>query len=346
MSNTVPPLSQMRREVDEIPEVARRLIEAGDPEIEAVAASIRALRPRFVATIARGSSDNAALFLKYAIERIANLPVASLGPSLASVYGATPHLEQGVVFAISQSGESPDIVAMAKVAADGGGETIALTNTPRSPLALQCHHRVDIGAGIERSVAATKSFVNSVIAGLIIVAHWTENDTLMAALKILPDHLAAAMQLAWTPLEQTLADARSFFVIGRGPAMAIASEAALKFKEVCGLHAEAYSSAEVLHGPIELVGPDFPVLAMTARDAGEDSVIGIADLLASQGVRAAATSQRVHRATPLPFVATGHPLTDALTLIVPLYGFVERWSRKIGREPDKPTHLKKVTQTL
>lgn len=338
--------SHMRDEIDEIPEAVRRLIAHSRDEVEETAAALRALDPRLVVTIARGSSDNAAVFLKYAIERTVHLPVASLGPSLASIYGATPMLERAAALAISQSGESPDIIAMTRLAAEGGGMTIAFSNTVPSPLADECHHRIDIAAGVELSVAATKSFVNSVVAGLLVLARWTTDDALLDALEALPDRLVEANSLDWSSFAKQLDDARSLFVLGRGPGMAIASEAALKFKETCGLHAEAYSTAEVLHGPVELVGREFPILVLAARDAAEDSVVGVADILAEGGVPVSVTSSRARAAAPLPFVATGHPLTDALALIVPLYGFVERWSRDIGRNPDSPTHLKKVTQTI
>lgn len=338
--------SLMRREIDEIPEAASRLIADGARDIERAAAALRDFDPRFVATIARGSSDNAALFLKYAIERTVRLPVASLGPSLASIYGVALRLDRAVALAISQSGESPDILEMTRLAATGGAMTIALTNTVPSPLSAECRHCVDIAAGVERSVAATKSFVNSVLAGLLLLARWSGDEDLGRALDAFPGQLAAALRLDWSSFAEPLDAAASLFVLGRGPAMAVAAEAALKFKETCGLHAESYSAAEVQHGPVELVGRNFPVLILATRDAAEASVVETADRLAGEGVPVAVTSMRAGKAAHLPFVATGHPLTDALALIVPLYGFVESLSRRIGRDPDRPAHLRKVTQTL
>ena len=135
-------------------------------------------------------------------------------------------------------------------------------------------------------------------------------------------------------------------MLGRGPALAIASEAALKFKETSNMHAEAYSAAEVLHGPVALVEKRFPVVTFAARDAAETSVTEIADGLADKGALVFATSTAVKKAETLPFIATGHPLTDALALILPFYGFVEAWSRSRGFNPDAPVALKKVTETL
>lgn len=338
--------SLMRREIDEIPEAARRLLSDSAENVAKIAEELRRLDPRVVVTIARGSSDNAALFLKYAIERTMGLPVASLGPSLASIYGVRFRLDRAVALAISQSGESPDILAMTRSAGEGGALTIALTNTIPSPLSEACRCSIDIAAGPERSVAATKSFVNSVLAGLMLLARWRGDEALGQALERFPEQLSDALQLDWSALGGALEGANSLFVLGRGPAMAIAAEAALKFKETCGLHAESYSAAEVQHGPVELAGGNFPVLALAARDAAERSVVEVADQLAGQGVPAWISSSLAANAQGLPFIATGNPLTDALALIVPLYGFAESWSRHLGRDPDRPAHLRKVTQTL
>ena len=337
--------THMRREIDEIPEAAARLIEGAGPALEKAGAALREKNPAYVATIARGSSDHAAYFIKYAVELTAGKPVASLGPSLASIYGARLDLSGAATIAISQSGKSPDIVAMAKAATESGAVSVALTNTMGSPLADASRHALDIKAGPELAVAATKSYVSSVLAGLLLLAEWTGNDELKAALKALPEHFARAVTLDWQALGEDIGISGSLYLLGRGPSLAIASEAALKFKETSGMHAEAYSAAEVLHGPVALVKPDFPVVAFAARDAAEASIAEIADGLAAKRAAVYATSGRVTKAGRLPFVETGHPLTDALALISPFYGFVEAFSRARGFDPDKPEALKKVTET-
>lgn len=337
--------TNMRREVNEIPEAAARVLSQQADAIARAGRALRAADPRFVVTVARGSSDHAALFLKYAIELTAGRPVASLGPSLASIYGAKLKLDGAAAIAISQSGKSPDIVAMAQATTDAGAISMALTNTIPSPLAEASSHPLDICAGPELSVAATKSYVNSIVAGLAILAEWTGDAPLAKAVAALPEQFGRAIALDWSELIEDLAEAKSLYVLGRGPGLAIASEAALKFKETSGLHAEAYSAAEVLHGPVALVGPSFPVIALAARDAAEPSVTAMADRLAGQGAYAFVTSAGAKAAKTLPFVETGHPITDALALIVPFYGFVEAWSRARGLDPDKPVNLKKVTET-
>ncbi|MDO9418164.1 SIS domain-containing protein [Pararhizobium sp.] len=337
--------TNMRREINEIPEAAARLLDGSAAALKATGASLREKDPAFLVTVARGSSDHAALFLKYAIELTAGRPVASLGPSLASIYDAKLKLDGAAAIAISQSGKSPDIVAMAASATRAGALTIALTNTPASPLAEASNHALDISAGPEIAVAATKSFVNSIVAGLAILGEWTGDEALKRAVAALPEHFAAAVKLDWSELALELKHAESLYVLGRGPSLAIASEAALKFKETSGMHAEAYSSAEVLHGPVALVGPQFPVIGLAARDAAERSVSQTANDLAARGIFACLTSDGATTARTLPFIATGHPITDSLALIVPFYGFVEAWSRGRGLNPDAPENLKKVTET-
>jgi glutamine---fructose-6-phosphate transaminase (isomerizing) len=337
--------THMRREIDEIPDACARLLDQSADKLRETGLALRDKDPAFVATIARGSSDHAALFLKYAIELTAGRAVASLGPSLSSIYHKTIKLENAAVFTISQSGRSPDIVSLVQSATQAGALTIALTNAAGSPLWENASHPVDIVAGPELAVAATKSYVSSIVAGLAILGEWTADAELLAAVRNLPEHLANALPLDWSMIGQALAKEDSLYVLGRGPALAIAAEAALKFKETSDFHAEAYSAAEVLHGPVALVGSRFPVLALAARDSAEDSVATVADDLAGRGAGVFATSDRVTKADRLPFVKTGHPLTDALCLIVPFYGFVESLSRSRGLDPDKPVALKKVTET-
>jgi glucosamine--fructose-6-phosphate aminotransferase (isomerizing) len=342
----MPSKTHMRREIEEIPEAAARLLDRSGPVLTDAGRAIRERDPHFVVTVARGSSDHAAAFMKYAVELTAGLAVASVGPSVASIYGAKLRLAGSACLAISQSGKSPDIVAMAESARESGALTVALTNTADSPLARASDYAVDILAGPERSVAATKTFVNSAVAGLALMAHCTNDEALLAALRQLPEHFRAAIDCDWMALAGALERQNSLFILGRGPSFAIASEAALKFKETCAMHAEAYSAAEVMHGPLALVRSGFPVLALAARDASEPSMAEAADRLAGKGASVFLTSERPTAAKMLPFVKTGHPLTDPLALIVSFYGFVEAFARHRGLNPDAPPNLNKVTETL
>ena len=338
--------THMRIEIEEIPDATRRLLDQSAGSLMEAGAALKHLQPVMVATIARGSSDHAAAYLKYAIELVAGVPVASIGPSIMSIYGRELQLDGCAAISISQSGKSPDIVAMAESAKRNGALAIALTNTKDSPLAAASNITIDLRAGKEQSVAATKSFVSSVVAGLAVLGHWTGDAVLLSSLKSLPDAFAKAVAADWTPFLHALGDRNSLYVLGRGPAFAIAQEAALKFKETCGIHAEAYSAAEVLHGPARIVEAGFPILSLAARDASEAAVAEISDRLARQGATVFATTDRVALAKLLPFAPTGHPITDGLSLIVSFYGFVEALSRHRGFDPDHPPHLKKVTETV
>ncbi|MGR3660899.1 MAG: SIS domain-containing protein [Paracoccaceae bacterium] len=338
--------SHMHQEIREIPSAVSNLLSDGRPVIEATAEKLHGIDPRFICTVARGSSDHAATYFKYAAELTIGLPVASIGPSIASIYGAKLRLADSVCIGISQSGQSPDIVKMAQSAAQQGALAIAITNEPESPLAQACQSTLAIHAGVERSVAATKTFVTSALTGLMLLAYWKQDKELIDAINRLPEHLENAVAHDWPELRKALADQKSLFVLGRGPSYAMSNEAALKFKETCQIHAESYSSAEVLHGPVSIVEPGYPVLVMASRDASEKSIVTVADTLAKQGAQVFATSNIVQHAKGLGFASTSHPLTDPLALIVSFYAFIERLTVERGLNPDTPRNLNKVTETI
>lgn len=337
--------SHMARETAEIPTAFAAMLRANEAQAKAIGEQMRAKNPNLFVTIARGSSDHAASFLKYAIELTTHLPVASIAPSTASIYGATLCLDRAIALAISQSGQSPDLVAATSMARRGGAWTLGLVNQLESPLADAAQKALGVSAGPEKSIAATKSFVNSVGLGLLLLAGYAKDRALATALTEMPKHLQAALECDWSALFAAIDGTKSLYVLGRGPSHAIAAEAALKFKETCQLHAEGLSSAEVMHGPLALLEPGFPLLALAARDAAERSSVEAATRLQTAGAQCYITSAMPTPAQSLPFVATGHPLTDSLCLIVPFYVFVEKLARQRGVDPDAPPHLGKVTVT-
>ena len=336
----------MRKEILEIPDATEKLLRDGRVAIETAAKSLRAQNPAFMSTVARGSSDHAATFLKYACELTLGLPVASIGPSIASIFGAQLCLDSSACIAISQSGKSPDVVQMAQSATQSGAMSIAITNEMSSDLAAVCNHTININAGIETSIAATKTFVTSAVAGLALVAYFKQDDMLIAAIDSLPKHLEKATNIDWPELRGSLTNQNSLYVLGRGPSLAISNEAALKFKETCQIHAESYSSAEVLHGPISIVEPGYPILALASRDAAEDSINSVAEKFASQGASVFITSDKATNVNQLGFASTDHPLTDPLALIVSFYAFIEKLAADRGIDPDTSRNLKKVTETV
>ena len=337
--------SLMQAEITEIPAAVDRLLAQGGGDIARIADAARERDPAFIVTVARGSSDHICTYLKYATELLLGVPVASIGPSIASIYGAELKVAGSLCLAVSQSGKSPDIVAMARSAGGQGALTVAVTNTPDAPLSRNSAHTIDIHAGPERSVAATKTFVTSAVAGLLLLAEWKRDADLIRALHALPAHLDRAVRVDWSPVQSALSGFDSLFTLGRGPVWAMSNEAALKFKETCQFHAESYSSAEVLHGPVSIVGDGFPVLCFAAADAAEEAVTDIADQMTAKGARVFVTSDKARSAQAIPTVRTDHPLTDPIALITSFYAMVEQIARNRGIDPDTPRHLQKVTQT-
>lgn len=338
--------TQMRREVLEIPDAVERLLSRGGNTIIQAATQLAAANPAYLATVARGSSDHVATYLKYASELLLGVPVASIGPSVASIYGAPLKLAGAGVISVSQSGKSPDIVALAEAAEKAGALTFAITNDATSPLARASASTLDICAGPELSVAATKTFVTSAVAGLLLLAHWADDQALINAIRALPGQLAKAAEIDWPEMCAAIGARRNLFTLGRGPSWAMSNEAALKFKETCQLHAESYSSAEVLHGPVSIVETGFPVLALAAGDAAEGALVDVADQIAGKGASVFVTSDKAKAATRLDHIRTDHPLCDPIALIVSFYAMVDRVAAARGINPDTPRHLRKVTETV
>ena len=335
----------MHQEVREIPDAVDRLLSQGESAIKRAADAAREADARYFMSVARGSSDHAASYLKYACELILRRPMASIGPSVASIYGVKLDARGAIGISVSQSGQSPDIVHLTQVLRDSGAHTVAITNEKESRLAMAANATLPIHAGPELSVAATKTFVTSIVAGLWFLAELQKDPDLIAAIHALPAALDKATRSDWSAAADAI-DGRSLFTIGRGPSWAISNEAALKFKETCLIHAESYSSAEVLHGPVSIVEHNFPVIAFAAQDKAENSVAETADALARKGARVFAVTNKTKMATTLPHVRTDHWLCDPITAIVSFYAMVEAVALTRGINPDKPRHLNKVTETV
>lgn len=340
-----PQSTQMRSEILEIPAAVERLLSKGQSDIAGAAAMARTVNPSLFLSVARGSSDHACTYLKYACELILRRPMASVGPSVRSVYGVDLEAPGSVCISVSQSGQSPDIVRMTESLRASGACTVAITNNAASRLAGVADTTLPIHSGPELSVAATKTFVTSLVAGLWLIAEIKQDETLCDAIRALPEHLRAATSCDWSAAADAI-DGSSIFTLGRGPSWAISNEAALKFKETCLIHAESYSSAEVMHGPVSIVDRSFPVFAFAAADAAEASVAETVDTLAEKGASVFTTATGAKRAHILPHVRTDHWLTDPIAAIVCFYGMVEAVAVRRGINPDTPRHLNKVTETV
>lgn len=330
-------MSHMALELAQAPEAVARFLETNASALKALGARLRQTPPPFIITSARGSSDNAAGFFKYLAEILLGVPCCSVGASVVSVYGAKLRAQGALAVTISQSGQSPDIVALQEAARQAGALTVALVNQADSPAARAAEVSLPLSAGPELSVAATKSFIVSAVAGAAIVAHWRDDAALIGAIGGLPEVLARAAQIEWPEFVEEAANGSSLYVLGRGPCLPMAMETALKLKETCGLHAEAYSLAEVMHGPMELLGQGFPVLAYAPPDAAIDANAAALEKLRTTGAKVVVAQ---------PFAATGHALLDGISLIQSAYANIERVAQRLGRDPDRPRLLKKVTETV
>lgn len=339
-----PEATRMFREAAEAPAVVERLVTANRPLIQALAAALRADPPRAVVTCARGSSDHAATYAKYLIETSTGVITSSAALSVSSVYASEPKLEGVLYLAISQSGKSPDILAAVEAAKQAGALVVALVNDEASPLAALADHVLPLHAGPEFSVAATKSYIAALAGIAQLVAAWSQDAELESALQALPEVLRRAWLLDWSPAAERLKAARNLYVLGRGVGYGVAQEAALKFKETCGLHAEAFSAAEVLHGPMALVKEGFPVLIFAQADQSQDSVVTLARDLQARGVDVMLAGGDEGGGV-LPTVST-HPNLEPIARIQSFYRMANGLSILRGHDPDKPPHLNKVTETI
>ena len=342
MSLPEPSSTLMFREAAEAADVVARQFARNRTVVEALAAQLRADPPPFVVTCARGSSDHAATYGKYLLETQLGVVVASASPSVGSVY-ATPLKMKGALFiAISQSGKSPDLLRNVEAAKAGGARVVALVNVEDSPLAALADTVIALHAGQERSVAATKSYLASLSALLHLAAAWKQDGELLGALATLPAALREAWQCDWSAVTDGLQDATNLFVLGRGLGLGAAQEAALKFKETCGLHAEAYSSAEVKHGPMALVGPGFPVLAFAQPDDTGAGTRAVAEEFAARGAQVWLAGA----GGDLPVVTPPHPACAPLLVVQSFYKAINALALRRGYNPDLPPHLNKVTETV
>src|SRR4051812_16678485 len=321
--------------------------------IAAVAGQVAQRGPRHVVFVGRGTSDHAALYGAYLTEIRLGLPVASASPSAITLYGARPDFTDTLVIGVSQSGGSPDLTEVLKVAGENGGLTLAVTNNPESPLAEVAQLSVDVGAGHERAVAATKTYTAELLALLLLIEGIRAGDGVLpagerAALDKLPqladevltDHGADA-------LAQRYRFASRLVTTGRGYAYPTARETALKLMETSYLPALAFSGADLLHGPLAMTDPDVPVLAVVGNGpAGEsmrDVVTRLGERRADIVVFGPSAVEGAKGWVRTPDVDERYaPLLD----ILPLQRLALSLSLLRGEDPDAPRGLKKVTTTL
>jgi glucosamine--fructose-6-phosphate aminotransferase (isomerizing) len=296
-------------------------------------------------TVARGSSDHAANYCAYLIMSRMGRVVASLPMSLITLHKSPLVTRDTLTIAISQSGQSPDVVEPIRYFRDGGATTIALVNEVESPLAEAAEWAMPLHAGKEQSVAATKSFITSLVASARLVAQWQNDPELTAGLAALPEALSIAAKADWSAAIDVLAPARNIMVVGRGISFPIALESALKFKETSALQAEAFSGAEIKHGPMALIEDGYPLLIFATRGPTQAGLIQLAAEMRGRGARVllAAPADVAERDLTLPVAAT--PDLDPIVAVQAFYVMAAQLSKARGMDPDRPRHLNKVTKT-
>lgn len=335
----------MARETRQGPAVVARQLEANRTVCERLAARSAASPPRLLATCARGSSDHAATYAKYLIETTLGVPVMSAAPSVGSVYGRAMALDGSLFVVISQSGKSPDLVANARWAKRNGAFVVAAVNEVDSPVAEAADEVLPLHAGPEASVAATKSYIASLSAIAQLAAHLSGHEPLREALSALPEQLELAAELDWDEAIAPLAGTEDLLVVGRGLSFGIAQEAALKFKETASIHAEGFSAAELMHGPLALVREGYPVLAFSQSDETREPVRQLIETLRQKRAQVFAAEEGASARFRLPVVAGMHPATAPIAMIQSFYGLANKVALARGFDPDHPPHLKKVTET-
>lgn len=336
-------MSLMREETLAAADVVAR---QDDAHIRDIAAALRARAPHALLTTARGSSDHAAGYLAYLWMQHLGLPAASLPPSLSSVYDTSWQVPNMLALAVSQSGASPDLVAAQQSLRAGGAATLALVNTVPSPLAASSEYVIDLAAGKERSVAATKSFIATLAAGIRLLAHWQENQDWLHAFARLPAVLQEAAAQDWSKAVAMLADKKRLFVIGRGAGWYVAKEAALKCKETCLLQGEAFSGAEVKHGPMALVDSDFVSFIFAPPGKAQAGLLALAQDFRAKGGQVLLAADKNVAQRDVTLVDAGCEALQGMASIASFYLMAEQLARARGLDPDSPPHLQKITQTV
>jgi glutamine---fructose-6-phosphate transaminase (isomerizing) len=337
--------THMLREAHAAADAISRQLEQGQDVLAALTQSLRENPPTSILTIARGSSDHAAHYMAYLIMARLGKLVTSLPMSLVTLYRSKIHCEGLFAVGFSQSGQSPDLVAPMQYFTNGGARTAALVNVVPSPLAQAVQHVVPLLAGEETSVAATKSFIAQLVAGARLVAAWQGDATFSEALADIPGTLAQARNAGWDEAITPLVDVDRLFVIGRGTGLAVAMEAALKFKETCAIQAEAFSGAEVKHGPMALIDADYPLLIFAPRGPAQAGLLALAAEMRERGAQVLLAAPLGTPGMDLPIVAAKDVDLDPISVIQSFYPMVEALARARGFNPDKPRFLAKVTRT-
>ncbi len=316
-----------------------------DQQLAILARQLKENAPTLGLTVARGSSDHAANYFAYLVMRRLGVPVVSLPMSLVTLHNAPLAVTGQLAVGISQSGQSPDLVDTMAALRHAGAATVAFVNVVESPLAKTCGWVVPLCAGVERSVAATKSYIAALSAVARLVAHWERDVRLLEALAHLPDRLTKAAAVDGSKGVEVLAKADKAMVVGRGLGFAVALEAALKLKETCAIQAEAFSGAEIKHGPMALVDEGYPLLIFALRGPEQVGLIELARFMRDRGARVVLAAPADVAERDVTLAVADDEVLDPILAIQTFYIIAAKVAEARGLNPDVPRHLSKVTIT-
>ena len=346
--------SRLEREIGEQPEVAARLLDRMLPRVDELRAHLTSRGAEQVLLVARGSSDNAVRYAQYLWPARAGVGVTLATPSLTTVYARPPDLRRQAVVAVSQSGRSPDVVAVVEQARDAGRPTLAVTNDPASPLAEAAEVVVDLAAGEERSVAATKTYTASLLALAVLSGVWAPDPAAEDGLRRVPGALRAAVTAARgvDDAARLVASADRAVCVGRGLNLATAHETALKVTELTGALVAPFSPADLMHGPVAAVGPGVPALLVAPEEAASASVLEALPELRRRGapvvLLGGPATEKHYRGVDRVTLPAGADLPGWLTpLTSAVLGQLVAWraAERRGVDVDRPGDLSKVTLT-
>lgn len=338
----------MAAEINEQPDVFARILVEDATRIRAAAAAVRARKPRFALLVARGTSDHAALYAKYLIETRLGLPAGLVSPSATTIYGARIDARDVLLLAISQSGESPDIIEPVVRAREGGAITVAITNAPGSPVATVAEYHLDILAGPERAVAATKTYTAELLTLFLFInglrGHGAEEAHTLpekAREALASDAAVAALSVRYRFAEQLV-------VTARGYNYPTAREIALKLMETSYLVAHAFSGADLLHGPLAMIDRGFPIIAVIPDGPGGKALLPVLQRLRERGADTLVLGNAEAAALGTVGLELPRDVPEALSpllAILPMQQFAWHLARLRGGDPDQPRGLQKVTET-
>ena len=332
----------MARETAEIPAAAERLLARADV-FATIAKRIEQAKPRIVVFCGRGSSGHVGVYLRYLFETRLGLLASAAAPSVVTAYQRPLQLRDALFVVISQSGRSPDLVNATQAARQLGAVTLAIVNDEKSPAAVASELVLPIGAGIERSVAATKTVALSMIAGAQLVAKLARDGDLNDGLRHLPQRLSGSLGCDWSAWADSTASAAAAFVVGRGYGLGCVREIALKVAEILRVPTLGYSAAELRHGPRASITSATPVLVLRQNDQAAAAIDELVRDLNEAGEKVFIAGGA---AATLPWIGDGHPVCDPVLMLIPAYRAIEAAARRRGFDPDNPPHLSKVTRTL